>query len=120
MVQLLWIELVMKLAGGVVMLGLPLTAIKVLGLPKTETVFWPRLLGAVLVGLAIATFMDASVRLGHGLGLAGSFVINLAAGMVLAAMLFLKQGPQSLRGRAVVWGLTAALIGLALIEIAYI
>jgi hypothetical protein len=120
MVQLLWIELVMKLAGGVVLLLVPLTAIKVLGLPRSDTAFWPRLLGVVLIGLAAATFMDASVKLGHGLALGGSFVINTIAGLTLAAMLFLKQGPPSLRGRIVLWGLAVGLIGLALVEIAYI
>lgn len=120
MLQLLWIELGLKLSGGLVLIAVPLTAIKVLGLPRTDTVFWPRLLGAVLIGLSAATFMDASVRLGHGLSLGGSMVINLATGLALAAMLVLKQGGTSRRGRALLWALVAILLGLALVEIAYI
>jgi hypothetical protein len=103
MIQLLWIELVMKLAGGIVLLSIPLTAIKVLGLPRSETTFWPRLLGAVLIGLAAATFMDASVRLGHGLALGGSFVINVVSALAL-----------------VLWGLVITLIGLAFAQIPYL
>lgn len=91
-----------------------------LGLPRPPTAFWPRLLGGVLLGLAAATFMDTTGRLGHGLSLGGSFVINLISGTTLGTMLFLKQGPETRRGRAVSWTLTVALVGLGLIEIAYI
>lgn len=120
MIQLLWIELVAKLAAGLVLLVIPLTAIKVLGLPRPPTAFWPRLLGGVLLGLSAATFMDTTVRLGHGLSLGGSFVINLASGLTLGAMLFLKQGPDTRRGRAILWLIAGTLLALALVEIAYI
>jgi len=119
-IQLLWIELVSKLAAGLILVAVPLTAIKVMGLPRAPTAFWPRLLGGVLIGIAAATYMDASVRLGHGLSLAGSMVINLATGLTLGSMLFLKQGPETVRGRGMLWLVTVCLIGLALIEIAYI
>jgi hypothetical protein len=118
--QLLWIELVMKLAGGLLLVLVPLTTIAVLGLPRAETAFWPRQLGAALIGLSAATFMDASARLGHGLSLGGSFVINLATGGTLVAVLFLGQGPSTMRGRIVMWGLALATLGLTLVEIAYI
>jgi hypothetical protein len=120
MIQLLWIELVMKLAGGLILLTIPLTTIKVLGLPRSETPFWPRLLGAVLLGLATATFMDASVRLGHGLALGGSFAINVVSALTLGAILTLQKGPTPLRGRIVLWGLVAVLIVLAFLQIAYL
>lgn len=110
----------MKLAGGLVLVTLPLTAIKVLGLPSAGTAFWPRLLGALLIALAAATFMDVSVRLGHGLSLGGSMVINLVSGLTLMAMLVMKQGAASWRGQAVLWALVVAVLGLALVEIAYI
>ena len=109
-----------KAGVGFILLLVPLTAIKVLGLPRSDTAFWPRLMGAALVGLAAATFMDVSVRLGHGLGLAGSLVINLALGLVLASQLYLKQGPQTRRGRILAWALVAALLSLGLVEIAFI
>lgn len=120
MVQLLWIELVIKLAGGLLLLAVPLTTIAVLGLPKAANAFWPRMLGAVLVGLAAATYVDTNVRLGHGLGLAGAFVIDLVSGLGLASLLFLKQGPDTWRGRAVVWVAAVGLIVLALAAIPYI
>lgn len=117
--QLVGLELALKLAGGLVLLSFPLTAIKVLGLPKSESACWPRLLGAVLIGLAIATYMDASARLGHGLGLAGSMVINFSASFALICLLVLGEGA-SWRGRVLLWGVAAGLLILALVEIAYI
>jgi glucose uptake protein GlcU len=120
MIQLLWIELVMKLSAGLVLLTIPLTTIKVLGLPRSETAFWPRLLGAVLIGLAAATFMDASVRLGHGLALGGSFAINVVSALTLCGILTLQKGPTPLRGRIVLWGLVAVLILLAFLQIPYL
>lgn len=120
MIQLLWIELVSKLAAGMLLVAVPLTAIKLLGLPRPPTAFWPRCLGGLLLGIAAATFMDTSVRLGHGLSLAGSLVINLSAGLTLGSVLYLKQGPETVRGRVILWTVAAGLVGLALIEIAYI
>jgi hypothetical protein len=117
MLYVLWTELAVKLVGGTILLLFPQTAIKVLGLPRTDTPFWPRLLGAVLLGMAAANFMDASVRLGHGLSLGGSFVINTVSAFTLGAMLAFKQGPPARRGRLILWALVAVLTGLALVEL---
>lgn len=120
MLKLVFLELATKAAAGLLLLFVPLTTIKVLGLPGPDTAFWPRLLGALLIALALATYMDVSVRLGHGLGLAGTVVINLTLGLVLAGLLYQKQGPQTRRGRLIMWLLAAGLLGLGLIEIAYV
>ena len=119
LLQLVWLELALKFACGLVLLSVPLTVIKILGLPKSETAFWPRLLGALLIGLAIATYMDASARLGHGLGLAGSMVLNFSASFALFCMLVLGESATR-RGRALLWALACGLLVLALVEIAYI
>ena len=120
MIQLLWIELVSKFAAGVLLLIAPLTAIKIMGLPRPPSPFWPRFLGGALLGIAAATFMETTIKLGHGLSLGGSMVINLSIGLTLGSILFLKHGPETMRGRAILWAVTACLIILALIEIAYI
>ncbi len=120
MPQLVGLEFLLKLGSGLALLAAPLTLIKLLGLAPAGSAFWPRLLGAVLVGLAIATYMDASARLGHGLGLAGSMVINFTVSLALGAGLIMGQGAPTWRGRIVVGGAAAALFLLALIEIAYI
>ncbi len=49
--QLLFLELLLKLSGGLVLLLVPLAACRVLGLPRPDHGIWPRLLGVVLIGI---------------------------------------------------------------------
>jgi len=118
--QLLWIETLLKLSGGLVLLLTPMTAITVLGLPRTDSGFWPRLLGAVLIGLAAATFLEG--RFGgasRGLGIAGCLLVNLAAATMVSAMLVLGTASRTKRGVVVLWLLVAALLLLSSFEIAH-
>ena len=117
MQQLLWIETLLKLVPGLLLALAPLTTLRVLGLPRPDTGFWPRLTGALLVGIAGALFIEGT-QSGHGLGLAGAIIINLCGATVLATLLVLDRGPASTRGRAVVWALTCTLVILSVFEIA--
>ena len=121
MQQLLWIETLLKFSGGLVLALTPLTAIRVLGLPGTDSGFWPRLLGAVLIGLAAATYLEG--RFGgtpRGLGLAGCFLVNVAAVAMLVSHMALSKGVQTRRGQSILWLLVAALLLLIVFEIAHI
>jgi hypothetical protein len=111
--QLLWLETLLKLAGGTALVLFPLTSIKVLGLPAAASSFWPRLLGAVLIGLAGATFIEGAWEGSRGLGLAGLIVINV----VLAALF--GGGAQTRRGAFALGALVVLLFVLALVEIAH-
>lgn len=116
MQQLLWIETLLKLTGGLVLAIAPMSAVKVFGLPQTGTGFWPRLLGAVLIGLAAAMFLEARVTGSHGLGLAGCAVVNLAGAAMMAALLVVDAGPPSVRGRGLLWLLVIFLLVLSVLE----
>jgi hypothetical protein len=115
--QLLWIETLLKFIPGVLLAVAPLTTLGILGLPRPDTGFWPRLCGALLVGMAAALFVEGT-SLGHGLGLAGCVVINLCGASVLATLLVLERGPTSVRGRVTVWLTVCALITMSVFEIA--
>lgn len=115
--QLLWLETCLKIVPGLLLALVPLTCLRVFGLPRPDTGFWPRLCGALLVGIAGAVFLEGTSR-GHGLGLAGCIIINLCGATVLAALLVLDRGPTSTRGRVVVWVLVCALVTLSVVEIA--
>jgi hypothetical protein len=115
--QLLWIETLLKLVPGLLLVLAPLTTLRVLGLPRPDTGFWPRLTGALLVGMAGALFVEGA-QSGRGLGLAGAIIINLCGATVLAILLVLDRGPASTRGRVVVWALTCTLVVLSVVEIA--
>ncbi len=117
MQQLLWLETLLKLAPGVVLLLFPLTTLRVLGLPRPDTGFWPRLCGALLVGMAGALFLEGTAR-GHGIGMAGIIMVNLTGAATLAALLVLDAGPASGRGKLAVWLIVCALILLSVTEIA--
>ena len=120
MQQLLWIETLLKLAGGLALCLAPLTVIRLFGLPPAGSGFWPRLLGAVLIALSVASFLEGATLSTGGLGLAGSLAINLSAVAMISTHLMLGAGPQTRRGRVVLWLLVAALSLLALFEIAHI
>ena len=118
MQQLLTVEILLKLVSGLVLVLAPLSVIKLLGLPRTESGFWPRLLGAVLVGMAIALYLEGRQPGSHGIGLSGCVIVNFSAVSILGGSLALEAGPPSARGRAVVWTLVVLLVCLSVLEIA--
>jgi hypothetical protein len=114
--QLLWIETLLKFFPGVMLALAPMTTLRVLGLPRPDSGFWPRVCGALLTGMAAALFLEGTTS-GHGLGLAGVIVINLCGASLLATMLVLDRGPTSRRGRTAVWLTVCILVTLSVIEI---
>lgn len=116
--QLLWLETLLKLAGGGLLLIAPLTTIKVLGLPQAANAFWPRVLGAVLLGISAATFIEGAWEGSRGLGLAGLIVINLIGAAVIAVVA-LFGGAGTRRGSLALWSIVVLLIVLVLFEIAH-
>jgi hypothetical protein len=115
--QLLWIETLLKLSAGILLALAPRATIRILGLPRIETGFWPRLLGALLIGLAASTFIEGRSPGSHGMGLAGCVIVNFSGASMMAALLVLDAGPASTRGRAVMWTLVILLILLCVLEI---
>ena len=115
--QLLWIEACLKLGTGFALVVVPRTLARLLGLPSADQGFWPRLLGALLIGLGIASLLE--VRMQGGLGLAGSVAVNLAGSAMIAALLILGRAGKTMRGRFLLWLAAAALVILGLVEIAY-
>jgi hypothetical protein len=118
--QLLWIETVLKLSGGLVLCLAPLLVIKALGLPPAASAFWPRVLGALLIGLAAATFIEGAWPQVRALGLAGCIVINLVTAAMISVLATLGAGAPARRGSAVLWALVVLLVVLSLFEIAHV
>lgn len=112
--------MVLKLAAGCVLVLLPLTTSRVLGLPKPERGLWHRLLGAVLLGIAGAIYLEGRLPQSSGLGLAGLVVINLAAVAILFSSLVLNLGASTGRGRTILALTALLLLGLSLLEIAHV
>lgn len=114
---LLSIEIVSKLAPGVLLFLMPRLVIKAAGLPSGQDSFWSRLAGAGLIALAVGTYIEAQVAPGKGLGILGSAAINLTLAALLGSLLIVGRVPMTKRGRALLWLTAAALTLLALVEI---
>ncbi len=117
MQQLLYIETVLKLSAGLVLVLLPLMACRVLGLPRPQSGLWPRLLGAVLIGLAGATYIEGSTNL-HGLGMAGCAIINLVSVVVVLTLMALGGVGNTRRSKFSMALLALALMVLGILELA--
>lgn len=119
MQQLLFLEAILKGGIGLMLAIAPGAIIKILGLPAVPTGFWPRMLGAILLGVACATLIEGTLLGSRGLGLAGSLAINFAAVAMLITLLALNAAAVTLRGRVLLWILVACLCVLILVEIAH-
>lgn len=120
MQQVLWVETLLKLGGGLFLLVSPLAMLRLLGLPRTDGGFWPRLSGGLLIGMGAATFIEGWLPGSRGLGVAGCIVINFIGAALIAALLVLNPAVAARRGRVLLWGFVAALTLLGLIEIPYL
>jgi len=117
--QLLWLETLLKLLAGLPLLLAPTATARLLGLPLPGSTLWPRLLGAALVGLAAASYMQGALGSGRGLGFAGAMVINLVAAATIAAMLIMRRANTTTRGVFVLWTVAAILALLSFFELAW-
>ena len=118
--QLLWIEAIIKFSGGVVLLLIPISAARAVGLPHGNIGLWPRIAGALLIGIAGAIYLEGLhlTQFKHGgLGLAGVAVINITAIFAIATFLVLNL-IKTIRGRLIMWSLVTLLMVLVVFEVA--
>lgn len=120
MQQLLWLETLLKVSAGLMLVLAPGVSIKILGLPPAGHAFWTRALGALLIGCGAAAYIEGAWTGSRGLGLAGLVIINLLSAGVLAVTAMLGGGAATRRGQALVWGTVVLLFVLSLVEIAHV
>ena len=102
---------------GLLLLLAPGPTIAVLGLPATNTYFYVSVLGAVLIGIAAALWIErARHRLGHGLGLSGAIAVNLFGATTVLAWLLFGDLDLPWRGLAVLWVVVLLVLGTATAE----
>ena len=116
--QLLWIEALIKFSAGCILLILPITMLKVFGLPGRDTALWPRLLGGMLAGMGLAQLAEGGIAGSGGLGLAGTAIVNITCAATLSVLLITNQASATRRGRTALWLVVGLLTILSGIEIA--
>jgi hypothetical protein len=101
---------------GLVLLAFPFGSGNLLGLPESGNYFYALILGAVLLGIGIALFVEVKYydKGRRGLGLDGAIIINVVASVVLVATLIFGQLNISILGLIILWfvGISVLLIGL--------
>ena len=111
---LLFIDTVINLVLGCLLVTFPASVVSALGVPGAESAFYPSILGAVLFGIGIALLIE--IVKGRGLGLMGAVSINLCGGIVLGGWLLFGGLHLSVRGYVFLWALVALLVGVSAIE----
>lgn len=79
--RLLEVDAILNLVLGIALLLVPRQTIDFFGLPPADTVFYVTVLGAVLLGIGIALWIERrDDEDWRGLGLAGAIAINVLGG----------------------------------------
>ena len=111
---LLFIDTVINLVLGCLLVTFPASVVSALGVPGSDSAFYPSILGAVLLGIGIALLIE--IVKGRGLGLMGAVSINLCGGIVIGGWLLFGGLHLSVRGYVFLWALVALLVGVSAIE----
>jgi hypothetical protein len=119
--QLLWAEIIFKFVSGAALVLAPLSLSSLLGLERPETGFWPRIIGAITIGIAVGIWIGLRFPTAKGaIGPGGLIPINLAVAGALIAPLILGKAARSRRGKLVIFVTAVLLLALAFLEIAHV
>lgn len=119
---ILLVDAGVSLVLGVVLVVFPPPLVAWLGVPSAETAFYPSLLGAVVIGVAVALFLEwkRAPTGSVGLGTAGAIAVDLCAAFSLAGWLIFGSLDLPLRGRIVLWSVAAVLVFVSVVGLAAI
>jgi hypothetical protein len=117
--MILFIDSVVNLLLGIIILLFPLGIDALLGLPEASNYFYTTILGAVLVGIAIALFIETfwqhkGIR---GLGLSGAIAINLCGGTAIVLWLIFGTLSIPTHGKVILWLVAVLVILIGFIEL---
>ncbi len=116
---LLRLELAVLVSIAFLFLAIPNTTIRILGLPTAGASFWPRLVGAAFLGMAVAAVATDQAWTKSGLGIGGFVAINLTFSFVLMSLLVVGPSIPTRRGKVILWILATFIATLGFVQIAY-
>lgn len=116
---LLACDAIINLALGILLLLFPAGIVELLGLPPSDSYFYPTILGGVIFGIGLALGIELFFypKL-SGLGLAGAITINIPGGLVLLYWLLFTNLDIPLRGTIILWGVDILVLGIGITEAA--
>lgn len=115
---LILIDCIINLFLGIVLLAYSDFVVSIFGLPETEQLFYPNILGAVLFGIGIALMIEYRRKNEFiGLGLGGAIAINIFGGTVLFIWLVWGNLIIPIQGTTILWVLDFLLIGISSLEL---
>jgi len=116
---LIFIDGIINLLIGIILLLFPWGTGKWLGLPLPNTNFYPIILGAVIFGIGLALMLEwkGPGEKYRGLGLEGAIMINFMGGGILLLWLLLLPPQLPLRGMAILWIVALAVLIVGLVEL---
>ena len=104
---------------GIILLLYPFGIDKLLGLPKSNTHFYPTILGAIILGIGIALLVETygRSRRFRGLGLVGAIIINFCGATALLAWLIINPFNIPTKGYIVLWTIVIIVYAIGLLEL---
>jgi hypothetical protein len=117
--KLLLVDALINLVLGILLATFPKSVVVFLGVPESSTEFYPSILGAVLIGIAVALVIEYFRKPTRpaGLGLYGAIAINLLGAVFLIGWLLLGGLTIPMRGQMFLWAIAGVLIGISLVEL---
>ena len=114
------IDAFINLVLGILLLAYSPPIVEFLGVPSTQNYFYPNILGAVFVGIALALIVEVCRKKLDGfigLGLIGAICINMCGGIVLFLWLVLGDLGLPLKGYIFLWSLDIILLVISTVEL---
>jgi hypothetical protein len=118
--QLLWAEVILKGSLGLLFALAPGYAARAAGLPLDTSGFWPKLVGAGLLGVGAALLLQGYYPAVRTISPAGLIVLNLFGAVMLGTLQILGLGATARRGKLLIWGIAAVLALIGLIEVSFV
>ena len=120
MQQILWTEIAIKAAIGLILLIAPLISLTLAGIQKPDAGFWPRLTGALTLAIALSIWIGITYPQARGsIGPAALVSINLISAAILVAALVMGAVAETRRGKLIVAAGAVTLLALGFLEIAH-
>jgi len=115
---LIFLDGVINLLIGIALLLVPWGMGNWLGLPVSNTNFYPIILGAVIFGIGLALMLEwkGSREKYRGLGLEGAITINFVGGGALLLWLLITPLQIPIRGVIILWVVALVVLLVGLIE----